>query len=68
MSVEPSIYEKYCDYFTYANESYESRIHRLFGNGLPVHSTSEFIKTWLHLLSKCLRKSTNPKKDFLFMT
>lgn len=33
MSVEPSIYEKYCDYFTYANESYESRIHRLFGNG-----------------------------------
>lgn len=32
MSVEPSIYEKYCDYFTYANESYESRIHRLFGN------------------------------------
>lgn len=32
LSCEPAIYEKYCDYFTYANESFESRQKRVFGN------------------------------------
>ena len=28
---EMSPFEKYCDYFTYKNESYESRCKRIFG-------------------------------------
>lgn len=32
LSNEPEAYEKYCDYYTYANESYESRQKRIFGN------------------------------------
>lgn len=32
LSNEPEAYEKYCDYYTYANEPYESRYKRIFGN------------------------------------
>lgn len=32
LSNEPEAYEKYCDYYTYADESYESRHKRIFGN------------------------------------
>lgn len=31
LSNEPEAYEKYCDYYTYADESYESRHKRIFG-------------------------------------
>lgn len=29
--IEPDIYQKYCDYYSYANESYESRYKRIWG-------------------------------------
>lgn len=32
LSCEPEVYQKYCDYFTYADEPYDSRLKRLFGN------------------------------------
>lgn len=32
LSCEPEVYQKYCDYFTYADEPYESRLQRIFGN------------------------------------
>ena len=31
-SIEPETYQKYCDYYTYADESYESRHQRIFRN------------------------------------
>ena len=32
LSVEPGYYEKYCNYYSFENEPYDSRIQRLFGN------------------------------------